>query len=73
MGNEPTPEFAAQVAEECQRLLDRLGDAGLREVALMKMEGHTNEEIAAQLNCGLRSVERKLRLIRGVWEQEGTP
>src|SRR5204862_7691151 len=24
VGDEPTPEFAAQVAEECQRLLDRL-------------------------------------------------
>jgi DNA-directed RNA polymerase specialized sigma24 family protein len=70
MGPEPTPEFAAQVAEECRRLLDRLGDDELRAVALWKMEGYTNEEIAAKLACGLRSVGRKLRVIRGVWEQE---
>src|SRR5947209_13371850 len=30
----PTPEFAAQVAEECHRLLARLGDAELESVAL---------------------------------------
>jgi DNA-directed RNA polymerase specialized sigma24 family protein len=67
---EPTPEFAAQVAEECRRLLDRLGDHELQAVALWKMEGYTNGEIAGRLACGLRSVGRKLRVIRGVWEQE---
>ena len=66
----PTPEFAAQVAEECQRLLDRLDSPELRSVALRKVEGYTNEEIAAQLGCGLRTVERRLRLIRSTWEQE---
>lgn len=71
VGHEPTPEFAAQAAEECGRLLTRLGDADLQTVAVMKMEGYTNDEIAARLTCGLRSVERKLRLIRGIWEKEG--
>jgi DNA-directed RNA polymerase specialized sigma24 family protein len=70
LGAEPTPEFAAQVGEECRRLLGRLGDDELRAVALWKMEGYTNAEIAARLACGLRSVGRKLRVIRGVWEQE---
>jgi DNA-directed RNA polymerase specialized sigma24 family protein len=70
VGPEPTPEFAAQVAEQCQRLLDRLDSAELREVALWKMEGWTNEEIAAKLGCVPRTVERKLRMIRAVWEQE---
>ena len=70
IGPEPTPEFAAQVAEEFQGLLDRLGDAGLRTVAVWKMEGYTNEEIAAKLDCAPRTVERKLQLIRHIWEQE---
>jgi len=70
IGPEPTPEFAAQVAEEFQRLLDRLDDAGLRAVAVWKMEGYTNEEIAAKLDCAPRTVERKLQLIRHIWEQE---
>ena len=72
-GAEPTPEFAAQVAEECRRLLDRLGDAELRSVALWKMEGYTVEEIAARLGCVPRTVDRRLRLIRDLWQQEIAP
>jgi DNA-directed RNA polymerase specialized sigma24 family protein len=74
VGAEPSPEFAAQVAEETQRLLgllDRAGDADLRGVALQKMEGYTVEEIAADLRCAPRTVARKLALIRKVWEKEG--
>ena len=70
-GPEPTPAFAAQVAEEYGRLLERLDSPELRSVAMHKVEGYGNEEIAAQLGCGLRTVERRLRLIRGIWEQEG--
>jgi DNA-directed RNA polymerase specialized sigma24 family protein len=70
VGREPTPEFAAQAAEECRHLLGRLGDPELESVALWKMEGYTVEEIAARLGCVSRTIKRKLRLIRGVWEQE---
>jgi len=67
---EPTPEFAAEVAEQCQRLLDRLGDGELRSVALMKMEGYSIDEIAAKLGCAPRTVDRKLWVIRTLWEAE---
>ena len=70
VSREPSPEFAAELAENCQRLLDLLGEAELRTVALSKMEGYTTEEIAGQLKCAPRSVERKLRLIRSLWEKE---
>jgi DNA-directed RNA polymerase specialized sigma24 family protein len=70
-GPTPTPAFVAQVAEECRRLLERLDSPELRDVALRKVEGYGNEEIAAQLGCGLRTVERRLCLIRSIWEQEG--
>lgn len=72
IGREPTPEFAAQVAEEYQRLLSRLGDADLRRVAVWKMEGCSNKEIAAQLGCVPRTVERKLGIIRTLLSQEET-
>ena len=39
VGSEPTPEFAAMVAEEYRRLLERLGDDVLRKVAVLRMEG----------------------------------
>jgi hypothetical protein len=69
IGREPSPEFAAQVADECGRLLDLLGDENLRGIAVWKMEGHTNGEIAGKLGCLERTVERKLRVIRGLWEE----
>jgi len=73
VGPEPTPAFAAQVAEECRRLLDLLPDAELRSVAVWKMEGYTNEEIAARLQCVPRTVERKLKVIRSFWSREAGP
>jgi DNA-directed RNA polymerase specialized sigma24 family protein len=73
VGREPTPEFAVQVAEECQRLLDRLGDEQLRSIALWKMEGFSNDEIAHLLGCAVPTVERRLRVIRKIWEDLSPP
>ncbi|MCI0457421.1 MAG: ECF-type sigma factor [Gemmataceae bacterium] len=70
VGREPTPEFAAQVVEECRHLLALLEDRELESVALWKMEGYSNADIATRLNCAPRTVERKLRLIRTIWEKE---
>src|SRR5581483_9174627 len=60
---EPTPEFAAMAADECCRLLGLLRDQSLRQVALLRMEGYTHQELADRLGCSLRSVARKLELI----------
>ena|SRR5438874_619008 len=73
LSREPTPEFAAQVREECQRLLGLLKDPSLRAVALWKMEGYTNDEIANLLGCVPRTVERKLQVIRRLWSEGTTP
>lgn len=70
VGPEPTPEFAAMIAEECRRLLDGLGDEDLRRIAVWKMEGYTNEEIRRRLGCSLRAVTLKLALIRALWDPE---
>jgi DNA-directed RNA polymerase specialized sigma24 family protein len=72
LSREPTPELAAMVAEECDRLLGRLADPELCSIALFKMEGYTDDEIAARLDCARRTVQRRLRLIRQLWEQEAT-
>jgi DNA-directed RNA polymerase specialized sigma24 family protein len=68
-GPEPTPEFAAMFAEECEYLLRRLGDAELVQVALLKLEGFTNDEIGVKLGRAGRSIQRKLETIRAIWEQ----
>jgi len=70
VGQEPSPDFTTQLAEECQRLFRRLGDPELQEIAQQKMEGYTNGEIAARLKRALRTIERKLQMIRQIWEQD---
>ena len=71
VGDEPTPEFAALVADECRARLEGLRDDTLRRIALLRMEGYGNEEIAARLGTSLRSVERKIEAIRKRWQPEG--
>ncbi len=69
LDHEPTPEEAAAFAEDVQRRMDDLKDDILRQVAQYKMENFTDEEIAQKLGCVTRTIERKLRLIRTLWEQ----
>jgi DNA-directed RNA polymerase specialized sigma24 family protein len=68
--SDPTPAQAAIFAEEYVRRLRALPEP-LRQVALWKLEGYTNQEIAdkQRLNCTERTVERKLELIRKAWGQ----
>jgi DNA-directed RNA polymerase specialized sigma24 family protein len=73
LGAEPSPELAAEMVDECRRLLDLLPDATLRSVALWKMEGYRNGEIAGRLGCVEKTVERKLRLIRAIWSGKASP
>jgi DNA-directed RNA polymerase specialized sigma24 family protein len=74
LDREPDPAFAFELGEQFQRLLDRLADPVLQSIALWKMEGFTNKEIADKLSesrrCHERTVERKLKLIRETWDQE---
>jgi len=65
----PTPELAASFAEECGKMLESLGDERLQEIALAKLEGHTNAELAQKYDCAVSTIERALRLIRKKWEE----
>jgi hypothetical protein len=38
-------------------------------IALAQLDGLTNEQVATRLNRELRAVERKLKVIRAVWEE----
>ena len=69
ISRDPTPQFAAQMTEEVERLLDMLGDEVTRQLAFLKMEGYTNKEAANRLNCSQTTIERRLRLIRKTWSQ----
>lgn len=46
----------------------------LRRIALFKLEGYTNKEIAHELdNCTECTIERKLARIRTKWAQYDEP
>jgi DNA-directed RNA polymerase specialized sigma24 family protein len=67
----PTPDAVAETSEACARLLGLLAGADLRAVAVWKLEGYTNAEIAGKLGRSVPTVERKLATIRAIWEREG--
>lgn len=72
-GHEPTPELAAQLIEQYERLLDQLDSQNLRQIAVWKLEGFTNGEIADKLGCSRRTVIRRLEIIRLIWSSESEP
>jgi DNA-directed RNA polymerase specialized sigma24 family protein len=67
LAHQPTPEQAALMGEECERLLATLSDAN-RRIVLLKLDGFTNHEIAEKVGVALRTIERKLKLIRRIWK-----
>jgi DNA-directed RNA polymerase specialized sigma24 family protein len=67
-----SPEIAAMMAEQCRRLLEHL-EPDLQSLALARMEGYSNEEIARGMKRSVRTVERRLQLIRRKWEKEVSP
>jgi DNA-directed RNA polymerase specialized sigma24 family protein len=69
-GLEPTPEFAAEMVEAVDRLFGILPDDELRRIAVRKLEGYSNEEIAAEVGRSLPTVERRLRMIRTIWNTD---
>ena len=73
IGREPDPQVTLQIAEECQRMLDSISDTILRAIAMWKMEGFTTDEIASKLGCTARTVERKLHIIRRLWNSGEAP
>jgi len=60
----------AQMMDETEHLLSKLDDERLRRIAVMKLDGLTNDEIAERLQCATRTVQRKMDLIRDQWHIE---
>jgi DNA-directed RNA polymerase specialized sigma24 family protein len=70
IADEPDPAFAAQLAEDYDQLFAKLGDPDLKTIALLKLEGHTVNEISSRIGRAPASIERKLRMIRELWSKE---
>lgn len=70
----PLDEVAASVSTKefdlhSEELLGRL-DQEQREIAVLRLLGYRNREIAEMYDCTERKIERKLNLIRLQWEAE---
>ena len=70
IGDEPTPEMVLIMEESFERLIAHLGVGQLREIAVAKLEGLSNAEIAQRFECSERTIERRLHLIREKCQQE---
>ena len=69
-GRDLSPEDMVQLNDQFQHLLARLPDDTFRQIAKLKIELRTVPDIAESLGVALRTVERKLRLIRQLWAAE---
>ncbi|MDB4545003.1 ECF-type sigma factor, partial [bacterium] len=67
---EPTPELLAEFADTSSALIEALGTDNLKDVALLRIEGFDDCEIASRLQCSRSTVQRRLVMIRKIWEVE---
>lgn len=64
------PDLLLLALDACQRLLGLLETEDLRQVALWKLVGHSNEAIAERLGRSASTVERTLSRIREIWRRK---
>lgn len=69
IAREPTPEMAAQLAEQYAQWMRALDSEELVRLTQWKLEGFTNNEIAAKCGLTARTIERKLNLVRKILTQ----
>ncbi|MFO0959417.1 MAG: ECF-type sigma factor [Isosphaeraceae bacterium] len=63
----PTPAEVALLNEALEQRFLALQEPELKRIARRKLEGCSNQEIADELKCTVRTVERKLARIRAYW------
>ncbi len=68
-----SPATLAQFANDCQQLFEMLHDDMLQTIAILRIEGYSVDEIASRVGCAKRSVERRLQLIRKIWNSADLP
>jgi hypothetical protein len=65
----PTPDFLVALDDEHQYLMGLLGNDNLRTIAREILSGSSTTEIATQMQVSLRTVQRKLLIIRAIWAE----
>ena len=72
-GANDTDIFSLQLAEQAEWLFEVLGDVELRKITELKLAECTNEEIATELGCHVRTVKRRLQTIRSILQSALAP
>lgn len=63
------PDIVTVMADQTQQLLASLPDETAQRIAALKIEGFTHQEIADKLDINTRTVERRLKQIRELWQR----
>ncbi|PHS03381.1 MAG: hypothetical protein COA78_17930 [Blastopirellula sp.] len=68
----PSPLQAAELLDEARRLIDHTldGRSNLQVIATRKLQGANNTELAEELKVSRRTIERKLEVIRMLWQED---
>lgn len=66
-GPQELGEVATQMAELVESLTHDFKDPVLGELAALKLQGFTEDEIARKQKCSVSTVRRRLSAIRGMW------
>lgn len=70
LGRQSSPEFESLLVNDFRELLKRLPDPECCQIALLRLEGKETREIADELNINLRRVQRRLEVVRALWQEE---
>ncbi len=68
-GETPAVEDIVEIGERIELLLKKLGNDEFRQVVELKLQGHTHEEIAEVMAISVRTVHRRLLMVRQVWTE----
>lgn len=71
VGDQLPPDELAEISESCAQLLDAIPDDTMKRIVLLKFQRAANAEIASELKCTERTIERKLERIRRTWIEAG--
>jgi DNA-directed RNA polymerase specialized sigma24 family protein len=69
LSKEPTPDDSVQFADAFDNLMSKLVNSTLKTIAIRRLEGYTVQEISIELDTSTRTIDRKLKLIRAIWEE----
>ncbi len=69
--HEATPQEHLELQQTIENVVEECDDPILEEIIVLSMHGCNQQEIALALNCSKRTVQRKVRLLRIVFQEKG--